>query len=162
MSDLNERICIIGGGPAGLAAAISAYDNGVKDVLIFEREETLNALGLNGTLCTRNATTVLKDSKVLPLYNKYFDIDALIFTDIKSRFVTLRNRKTGKQVKVDFPNCDYFLLWHKPNSPYMCLEPWDGIQDLADSSFDITEKEGIIALEKGKVYNHTHSINILS
>ena len=27
-------IVIIGGGPAGLAAAISAYDNGVKDIFV--------------------------------------------------------------------------------------------------------------------------------
>ena len=34
----SRDLVIIGGGPAGLAAAISAYDNGVKDVLIIERE----------------------------------------------------------------------------------------------------------------------------
>ena len=27
---------MIGGGPAGLAAAISAYDNGVKNIVIIE------------------------------------------------------------------------------------------------------------------------------
>lgn len=32
-------VVIIGGGPAGLAAAISSYDNGVTDILILEREE---------------------------------------------------------------------------------------------------------------------------
>ena len=32
---------VIGGGRAGLAAVISAYDNGVKDVLVVEREEKL-------------------------------------------------------------------------------------------------------------------------
>ena len=31
-------IVIIGGGPAGLAAAVSAYDNGVKDILVFKKE----------------------------------------------------------------------------------------------------------------------------
>ena len=34
----NYDIVIIGGGPAGLAAAVAAYDAGVKDVAIFERE----------------------------------------------------------------------------------------------------------------------------
>jgi len=37
-------IVIIGGGPAGLAAAISAYDEGVKDILILEREERLGGI----------------------------------------------------------------------------------------------------------------------
>ena len=30
-------IVVIGGGPAGLAAAIAAYDKGVKDILVLER-----------------------------------------------------------------------------------------------------------------------------
>ena len=37
-------IVIIGGGPAGLAAALSAFDNGVKDILIIEREEKLGGI----------------------------------------------------------------------------------------------------------------------
>ena len=31
-------IVIIGGGPAGLAAAVSAKNNGIDDILILERE----------------------------------------------------------------------------------------------------------------------------
>lgn len=37
-------IVIIGGGSAGMAAAISAYENGCKDILILEREETLGGI----------------------------------------------------------------------------------------------------------------------
>ena len=33
------ELVIIGGGPAGMSAAISAYENGIKDILILEREE---------------------------------------------------------------------------------------------------------------------------
>ena len=40
-------LIIIGGGPAGLAAAISAYDNGVKNLLIIEREEILGGILTN-------------------------------------------------------------------------------------------------------------------
>ena len=36
---MKKDLVIIGGGPAGLAAAISAYDAGVKDILVIEREE---------------------------------------------------------------------------------------------------------------------------
>ena len=38
------RILIIGGGPAGLAAAMSAYDSGEKDILILERENKLGGI----------------------------------------------------------------------------------------------------------------------
>lgn len=37
-------VVIVGGGPAGLAAAISAYENGCKDVLIIERDKFLGGI----------------------------------------------------------------------------------------------------------------------
>lgn len=37
-------IVVIGGGPAGMAAAVAAYDNGVKDVVILDREDELGGI----------------------------------------------------------------------------------------------------------------------
>ena len=135
---------------------------GIEDYdVIFPQNETLNAYVLYGNLLSNQQLPIIKDSNVLPLYDKYFTIDALVFKDLKSKSATLRNRKTGKAVRVDFPDDKYFLLWHKPNSPYICLEPWSGISDIVGSSYDITEKEGIIPLEGKSEYNHTHSVTII-
>lgn len=135
---------------------------GIEDYdVIFPQNETLNSYVLYGNLLSNQELPIIKDSNVLPLYDKYFTVDALVFKDLKSRTATLRNRKTGKAVQVDFPDSDYFLLWHKPNSPYMCLEPWSGIPDIIGSSYDITEKEGIIVLESGKEYNSIHTLSII-
>lgn len=41
---ISADIVIIGGGPAGLAAAVSAYDCGISDVLILERENELGGI----------------------------------------------------------------------------------------------------------------------
>ncbi|MBP1581079.1 MAG: FAD-dependent oxidoreductase [Oscillospiraceae bacterium] len=41
---LKHDIVIIGGGPAGMAAAVAAYDNGVHDVVILDREEELGGI----------------------------------------------------------------------------------------------------------------------
>jgi len=38
------EVLVIGGGPAGLAAAIAAFDAGARDVLILEREEELGGI----------------------------------------------------------------------------------------------------------------------
>lgn len=37
-------LVIIGGGPAGMSAAIAAYENGVTDILILERDENLGGI----------------------------------------------------------------------------------------------------------------------
>ena len=39
-----RELIIIGGGPAGLSAAISAYENGIRDILIVERGECLGGI----------------------------------------------------------------------------------------------------------------------
>ena len=38
------ELVIIGGGPAGMSAAVSAYENGIKDILILERDEHLGGI----------------------------------------------------------------------------------------------------------------------
>ena len=37
-------VVIIGGGPAGLAAALGAYNKGIKNILIIEREAYLGGI----------------------------------------------------------------------------------------------------------------------
>ncbi len=40
----NVRLVIVGGGPAGLAAAVAAYDAGERDILVLEREPQLGGI----------------------------------------------------------------------------------------------------------------------
>jgi len=41
---INRELVIIGGGPAGLAAAIEAKKNGVRDILLIERDSRLGGI----------------------------------------------------------------------------------------------------------------------
>lgn len=38
------ELVIIGGGPAGMSAAVAAYESGIKDILILERDENLGGI----------------------------------------------------------------------------------------------------------------------
>lgn len=44
MNMVSKEVVIIGGGPAGLAAAVELYKKGIHDILIIEREKTLGGI----------------------------------------------------------------------------------------------------------------------
>ena len=135
---------------------------GVEDYdVIFPQKETLNTYVLSGTILSNETMPILKEQAVLPIYEKYFMIDTLVFKDLQSKSATLRNRKTGRAIRVDFPDAENFMIWHNPGAPYLCLEPWNGVADIVGSSYAIEEKEGIRTLAAGETYHNTHTITIV-
>lgn len=67
----NYDIIIIGGGPAGLAAAIAAYDAGVRDILVIERESHAGGI-LNQCIHNGFGLTRFKESLSGPEYAARF------------------------------------------------------------------------------------------
>ena len=41
---VKTEVAIIGGGPAGLAAALSCYRHGIRNIMILERDEHLGGI----------------------------------------------------------------------------------------------------------------------
>lgn len=68
-------IVVIGGGPAGLAAAIKAYDSGEKNILIIERDDKLGGI-LNQCIHNGFGLTRFKESLTGPEYAYRFIIEA--------------------------------------------------------------------------------------
>ncbi|MEG1642096.1 MAG: FAD-dependent oxidoreductase [Synergistaceae bacterium] len=63
----NHKIVIIGGGPAGLAAAISAKENGCDDVIIIERDRILGGI-LNQCIHDGFGLAIFKEALSGPEY----------------------------------------------------------------------------------------------
>ena len=70
----NYDMVIIGGGPAGLAAAVAAYDAGVKSVAIFERENKTGGI-LNQCIHNGFGLTRFKESLSGPEYAARFQTE---------------------------------------------------------------------------------------
>lgn len=98
-------LVVVGGGPAGLGAAVKAYDQGIKDILIVERDVVLGGI-LNQ--CIHNGFGLHRFGEELtgPEYAQRFidevekrDIDVLLDTIVmditENKEITMMNEKNG-------------------------------------------------------------------
>lgn len=130
--------------------------------LEFEKPETSQSYLLNMTsgLVTDQKVSVFTEGYKIQLHKSLFNNDALIFKDLKSRKVTLKHKKKGAVLSVVFKEFPFLGIWAKPNAPYVCIEPWIGIADSETTNQQIEAKEGIVALNAGKIFNASYSIEI--
>ena len=70
--------------------------------LILDEEDTMTSYILYGNLVSNQTQVLLNEGKVFPLYDKYFIVDALAFKGMKSRAATLKNRRTGRKIRIDY------------------------------------------------------------
>lgn len=103
----------------------------------------------------------LDNTNILSLSKNLFEKDALVFGDLKSNIVTIRNNKNRKSISMDFEGFPFFGIWSKiDESPFVCLEPWFGHADPINFNGDYREKPGVITLDIGKEFNCGYSISI--
>ena len=98
-------IVIIGGGPAGLAAAVSARKNGVKSILILERDRELGGI-LNQCIHNGFGLHTFKEELTGPEYadrfirqvkelNIEYKLHTMVMNISSSKVITAMNRKEG-------------------------------------------------------------------
>lgn len=129
------------GGHTAYACTLNEHIK-LSDYLIeFPSKETLhsNTIGISGLLTHQKRKIESHDNR-LPLSNKLFDKDALIFTNIKYNWVRLRKKNNKKGIIVRFTGYPHLALWSKPYADFICVEPWLGLPDFEDESIDITKK----------------------
>ncbi len=138
-----------------------AAPGGIEDYeILFDEEETLFNHVLHGNLIDPAGQVMAENTRCFPLKEEYFAVDALVFTDLKSRGVTLVSRTHDRRVRVDFPEHDVLMFWMKPGAEYICIEPWLNAPDTLDSDLQIEHKKGCIRLEKGQSVQRHHFITI--
>ena len=103
--NLSYDIVVIGGGPAGLAAAYSAWENGAKNILILERDQELGGI-LNQ--CIHNG------------FGLHYFKEELTGPEYAGRFIELL-QKTGVEVKLDT-----MVLHVTPEKQVHAINPKDG------------------------------------
>ena len=121
--------------------------------LEFEKNETSKKYKLNekGLVLDEKADCLNNENK-LKITEKVFDDDAIIFDDLKSEKVTIKNSKNSKKLSVEYNGFPYIAFWSKPRAPFVCIEPWYGISDFENCTGKLEEKKGILKLGKDKTF----------
>lgn len=127
----------------------------------FEQKENKDALCLDtqsGCISHKRQSVLTSDK--LQLHHDSFLGDALIFKDLKSKEVTLKNTLNKKSVKVSFDGFEYLTLWAPVGAPFVCIEPWCGIADDINTNGQLSKKTSLITLKKDELFEKSLKISL--
>jgi len=127
----------------------------------FEQEEVLvkHLLTEKGYF-NGQTDAVIQNGRNIDLTKDLFTGGALVFKELKSRVVLIKNHKTPNFISVSFPHFDSLGIWAAPGADFVCIEPWLGYADNEGGSGDFRNKEGIRTLEQGHVFEVDYTIGI--
>lgn len=127
--------------------------------LKFKKDEQLISTALEKDLLSEQKTTIENENGIVPLNYALFENDALIFTSLESKSITIQ--KAGQNyIEVTFPDFPHLGIWTKVGAPFLCIEPWQGYSDPWNADGDITKKPGIINLEPKTIYKSAFTVKV--
>ena len=123
-----------------------AFNCEIGDYLEFsEKEELLTERIDHDSILIEEKFPVNIDGNKLTITKNLFDDDALILSGYKSKTISLKSNNHNRVVKFNFDS-PLLGIWAKPGAPYVCIEPWWGVNDNYDKKDDLSQKRGIMAL----------------
>ena len=125
----------------------------------FEKPESAGRYFKRGLLSDSPAE-YLDNTKILKLSSELFENDALVFKDIVSDYVSLKNINDGSEVKVTIKGFPVLILWSKGDR-FLCIEPCEGCDDSESFEGSIENKEFMVQLPEGESYDKTYRIKIV-
>ncbi len=103
----------------------------------------------------------LSGGNVLFLSHDLFNDDAIVLANT-CREVELKSNVDGASITFKYPDFRFLGLWHTPQktAPFLCLEPWTALPATEGKSDDLTAKNYMDTLEKGKSRAYCYSITV--
>ena len=151
--DDKEIYFSIGAHPA-ICCPIAYRENFDDCYLKFNRAEKSSCIRLKADGTLGREKVPMLDGDELPLSYELFKGDALVFDDLKSDEVSVRSRKSSKSITVRAKGFPYWGFWtpSQGGAPFVCIEPWHGHADYENFAGELKDKEGIIALPAGEIF----------
>ncbi|HPJ00564.1 MAG TPA: aldose 1-epimerase family protein, partial [Enterococcus sp.] len=117
---------------------------------------------LRGRYVNLDQRTLGQTNTNIALTHDLFKNDALIFETIGLNSFSIRSENSPHSVTLTYNNMPYVGIWstYPVESPFVCIEPWEGIADTHDATGELTEKLGIRKLDAHEVFETKYSITV--
>ena len=130
----------------------------------FDRDEIPTQPVLNGDklLDRGNRQPLMADPRTIKLdYSVFEKIDTIIFDEIHSDKVRLVDTGTGKYLELRYQGFHQMGIWTpKAGAPFVCIEPWNGTADTADTDGLYLRKVGLRLAGAGAEEGYTLTIDV--
>ena len=83
----------------------------------------------------------------------------LAFTEKKLSIVS---KNLGRKLEFVFGKAPYLGIWAKPAAPYVCIEPWYGVNDSHEDYGEVSNKVGIQSLEAGESFEFSWTAEVIA
>ncbi len=151
------------GAHPGFYLPLELGESGNDYILRFDRPQHIDRLGLQkGTnLLNGERTPYLYDETDVQLSEDYFNNGSLLLEGVAAESVTLLSTKSGRYVKMGIEGFPYMCLWGNGYKNFMmCIEPWCGTSDLADTDHVWETKLGIEHVNPGEEFVRTLTFEV--
>ena len=137
-----------------------AFNCQIGDYLEFNNDTSLETERIDHeSILIDEKFPVEMDGNKVVLTKDLFVDDALILSSFDSDSISIKSNSHDRIIKFDFDS-PFLGIWAKPNAPYVCLEPWWGVNDSYNKVSDFSEKRGIMALEAYSSKEFTWEVSI--
>lgn len=151
------------GAHPGFYCPIAMDECGDDYKLEFDSVQNINLLELEeGTrLLTGKKVPYFHGEREIPLHDHYFDDGPKLMDELHAEKITLKSKKSGRFVEMGIKDFPYLCLWGVGSRmSIICIEPWCGTSDLANTDHVWETKLGIESVDVGEVFERTLTFKV--
>ena len=126
----------------------------------FPKDNTLDRYFLFNNLLSTSYKDEVLNSNRLFLESNTFKDDAWIMKKIRSEEIYLKSDNSDRKLGFISKGFPFFGIWSAPGGAFVCLEPWAGLPDSEQHNYELSDKEGILALYPHKDWLAKWIVNV--
>ena len=141
----------------GFAIPFDGSHKATDYVLRFSQMESPLCLGTAPKgLINGNVYSLGTNLTEIPVTEGMFDNDSHCMTGLRSSYLGLYEKDTGRGVVCDISGFPYTLIWSKPGMPrFICIEPWHSLPGYEFGGISWAEKPAAARLDPGESWSTT-------